>query len=223
MPDIRTACFLQATVKFPRMPTINQFLLQHDLRINTSPSVSPDYCLDWPALARAIMSTNSAIERWNASTFETATAFWSVLEDTRTGDCAWRAEFKNEIDITVLADGVATDGQTVVFPASFENLLRIKNLVQQFDAASTIFPTAGADLGRGTLGIGARFTALHWPAVEWAMVALDMGLTANQNSIPRELVFDVDAMLDGRLDAVPFPFLGANVPEGHQGQSVEGL
>ena len=73
------------------------------------------------------------------------------------------------------------------------------------------------------MGIGARFTTLHWPAVEWAMHALDLGVTANQNSIPRELVFDVDAMLDGRLDTVPFPFIGTNVPEGHQGQSVEGM
>ena len=55
------------------------------------------------------------------------------------------------------------------------------------------------------------------------MSALDLGVTANQNSIPRELVYDVDAMLEGRLDTVPFPFIGTNVPEGHQGQSVEGM
>lgn len=55
------------------------------------------------------------------------------------------------------------------------------------------------------------------------MAQLGLGLTANQNSIPRELVYDVEAMLDGRLDSVPFPFIGANVPEGHQGQSVEGM
>jgi hypothetical protein len=30
-------------------------------------------------------------------------------------------------------------------------------------------------------------------------------------------------MLDGRLDTVPFPFIGTSVPEGHQGQSVEGM
>src|SRR5208282_4724689 len=72
-------------------------------------------------------------------------------------------------------------------------------------------------------GIGARFTTLHWPAVEWAMSALEIGMTANQNSIPRELVYDVDAMLEGRLDKVPFPFIGTSVPEGHQGQSVEGM
>ncbi len=27
----------------------------------------------------------------------------------------------------------------------------------------------------------------------------------------------------GRLDTVPFPFIGTSVPEGHQGQSVEGM
>jgi hypothetical protein len=73
------------------------------------------------------------------------------------------------------------------------------------------------------LGVGARFTTLHWPAVEWAMAALGIGVTANQNSIPRELVYDVDAMLAGRIDRVPFPFIGTEVPEGHQGQSVEGM
>jgi hypothetical protein len=55
------------------------------------------------------------------------------------------------------------------------------------------------------------------------MAALNLGMTANQNSIPRELVFDVDVMLQGRLDTVPFPFIGTDVPEGHQGQSVEGM
>src|SRR5687767_16024787 len=30
-------------------------------------------------------------------------------------------------------------------------------------------------------------------------------------------------MLSGSLDTVPFPFIGTNVPEGHQGQSVEGM
>ena len=99
----------------------------------------------------------------------------------------------------------------------------MKNLVQEHDAASTIFPGTGGRLGQSTLGVGARFTTLHWPAVEWAMSALELGVTANQNSIPRELVYDVDAMLSGSLDTVPFPFIGTNVPEGHQGQSVEGM
>ena len=98
-----------------------------------------------------------------------------------------------------------------------------ENLIQEHNPASTIFPTAGDKLGRSTLGVGARFTTLHWPAVDWAMSALEIGFTANQNSIPRELVYDVDAMLANRLDTVPFPFIGTNVPEGHQGQSVEGM
>ncbi len=122
----------------------------------------------------------------------------------------------------MLSEGLVS-GTEAYFPATWENLLRLKNLVQEHDPASTIFPTAGGNLGKGTLGIGARFTTLHWPAVEWAMSALEIGVTANQNSIPRELVYDVDAMLGGRLDKVPLPFIGTSVPEGHQGQSVEGM
>ncbi len=123
----------------------------------------------------------------------------------------------------MLGDGAKLADGSAVFPASFDNLIRIKNLAQKHNPKCTIFPTAGDNLGRSTLGIGARFTTLHWPAVEWAMAQLGIGLTANQNSIPRELVYDVDAMLAGRLDSVPFPFIGADVPEGHQGQSVEGM
>ncbi|HSY53207.1 MAG TPA: tagaturonate epimerase family protein [Opitutaceae bacterium] len=123
----------------------------------------------------------------------------------------------------VLAEGLAVEKGRTIFPATFSNLLRLKNLVQEHNPASTIFPTATQRLGQSTLGIGARFTTLHWPAVDWAMAALGIGITANQNSIPRELVYDVDAMLSGKRDTVPFPFIGTNVPEGHQGQSVEGM
>ena len=55
------------------------------------------------------------------------------------------------------------------------------------------------------------------------MSHLNVSLTANQNSIPRELVYDVDEMLDDNLMQVRFPFIGADVPEGHQGQSIEGM
>lgn len=124
---------------------------------------------------------------------------------------------------SALADGVdlASGGQA--FPATFANLLRLKNLVQERDSGRDNLPTAAERLGQSTLGVGARFTTLHWPAVDWAMSALSLGVTANQNSIPRELVYDTDVMLAGRLDTVPFPFIGTNVPEGHQGQSVEGM
>jgi hypothetical protein len=125
--------------------------------------------------------------------------------------------------VTALGDGTALKDGAVIFPATFANLLRLKNLIQEHNPASTIFPGATAQLGRSTLGVGARFTTLHWPAVEWAMAQLGIGVTANQNSIPRELVYDTDVMLAGKLDSVPFPFIGTNVPEGHQGQSVEGM
>ena len=205
------------------MKPINAFLLQHGLRIAQNPCISPDFCLAWPALA-AKLRTGAPLQRWVKSRFETAAGAWTLVEDADTGDCAWSFEARTAGGAKqVLEEGVALNGNRAVFPATWENLLRLKNLVQEHDPDSTIFPTAGGSLGRGTLGVGARFTTLHWPAVEWVMSALELGVTANQNSIPRELVYDVDAMLGGRLDTVPFPFIGTSVPEGHQGQSVEGM
>jgi hypothetical protein len=205
------------------MKPINAFLLKNNLRLAQNPCVSPDFCLDWATLARQL-AEGAALKEWPKSRFETALGRFTLLEDEATGDCAWRLESTNPGALAVVLDGgVSPGGRIGFFPATWGNLLRLKNLVQAHDADSTIFPTAGAQLGRSTLGVGARFTTLHWPAVEWAMSALELGFTANQNSIPRELVYDVEAMLAGRLDAVPFPFIGTNVPEGHQGQSVEGM
>ena len=198
------------------MSAINQFLLKNNLRIAQNPCISPDFCLDWPALS-ADLRAGRACE-YGKSRFRTAAGEWTLLVNAA-GDCAW----KLHASALPLEQGIPLEAATMAFPATWANLLTLKNLIQEFDPASTIFPTAGAQLGRSTLGVGARFTTLHWPAVEWAMSALELGLTANQNSIPRELVYDVDAMLGGRLDTVPFPFIGTNVPEGHQGQSVEGM
>jgi len=197
------------------MSAINQFLLKNNLRIAQNPCVSPDFCLDWAALAADVKA--GRVTEYKKSRFATKVGEFTLVENAA-GDCAWKLHAAAQ----PLADGVAHGGATF-FPASWVNLLTLKNLSQEHDAGSTIFPTAGAKLGRSTLGVGARFTTLHWPAVEWAMSALEIGLTANQNSIPRELVYDVDAMLADRLDTVPFPFIGTNVPEGHQGQSVEGM
>ncbi|MDF9827811.1 hypothetical protein M2447_001913 [Ereboglobus sp. PH5-10] len=205
--------------------SINQFLLKNNLRIASNPCVSPDFCLDWPALAAKLANASPDVKACPKSNFETEAGQWMLLEDV-TGDCAWKLTPIAELGadaVKVLAGGVALNDGAVAFPASFANLLRIKNLIQEHNPESTIFPTASQRLGQSTLGIGARFTTLHWPAVEWAMSALEIGMTANQNSIPRELVYDVNAMLDGKLDTVPFPFIGTNVPEGHQGQSVEGM
>ncbi len=197
------------------MSAINEFLLKHNLRIAQNPCVSPDFCLDWPALQSDLKA--GRVTEFPKSRFATKAGEFTLVENSL-GDCAWKLHALGH----PLTDGVAIGGATF-FPATFANLLKLKNLIQEDDAGSTIFPTAGAKLGRATLGVGARFTTLHWPAVEWAMSALEIGLTANQNSIPRELVYDVDAMLANRLDTVPFPFIGTNVPEGHQGQSVEGM
>ncbi|AOS44493.1 hypothetical protein Verru16b_01555 [Lacunisphaera limnophila] len=197
------------------MSAINQFLLSNNLRIASNPCVSPDFCLDWPAL-QADIRTGRVCE-YAKSRFATKAGEFTLVENAL-GDCAWKLHAAG----TVLPDGL-THGGATFFPASWANLLKLKNLIQEHDPESTIFPTGTARLGRSTLGVGARFTTLHWPAVEWAMSALEIGLTANQNSIPRELVYDVDAMLANRLDTVPFPFIGTNVPEGHQGQSVEGM
>lgn len=201
------------------MSAINRFLLAHQLRIATNPCVSPDFCLDWPSL-RARLAAGTPLREYPKSRFATADGTWTLLEDEH-GDCAWRLTGNGGDG--GLEDGITLPGGDRAFPATFANLLRLKNRVQEHDPASTLFPSAAGQLGRSTLGVGARFTTLHWPAVDWAMSALGLGVTANQNSIPRELVYDVDVMLAGRLDRVPFPFIGTQVPEGHQGQSVEGM
>lgn len=199
------------------MSAINEFLLKNNLRIAQNPCVSPDFCLDWTALQADLQAGRTC--EYEKSRFATRAGEFTLHENAA-GDCAWKLH--GTPAAAGLADGVEIGGASY-FPATWANLLQLKNLVQEHDGGSTIFPTAGAKLGQSTLGVGARFTTLHWPAVEWAMSALEIGLTANQNSIPRELVYDVDAMLANRLDTVPFPFIGTNVPEGHQGQSVEGM
>jgi hypothetical protein len=202
------------------MSAINRFLLANNLRIATNPCVSPDFCLDWPAL-RDELRASKAVKVYEKSRFDTAAGAFTLVENAQ-GDCAWRLQ-GDAAKAAGLHDAVALADGTTIFPATFANLLALKNLAQAHNPKCTIFPTAAEPLGRSTLGIGARFTTLHWPAVEWAMSALSLGVTANQNSIPRELVYDTDVMLAGQLDTVPFPFIGTNVPEGHQGQSVEGM
>lgn len=203
------------------MSEINAFLVQHGIRIAQNPCVSPDFCLDWPALARELTS-GAALTRHAASELETAHGRFTLVENEH-GDHAWICTQRAGTASPPLADARPLPNGNIAFPATFANLLALKNLIQEHDAESTVFPVATGPLERSSLGVGARFTTLHWPAVEWAMAALELSMTANQNSIPRELVYDVNAMLAGELEGVPFPFIGADVPEGHQGQSVEGM
>jgi hypothetical protein len=203
------------------MRAINRFLLDNGLRIAANPCISPDFCLDWPALS-ARLKAGEAVTRHPKSRLQVAAGPLELVSDA-TGDHAWILESDQRDASALLGDGVSLGGGRSAFPATWRNLLRAKNLVQEHDPASTVFPSAAGSLERSSIGVGARFTTLHWPAVEWAMAQLGLSLTANQNSIPRELVYDVDAMLADALDVVPFPFIGGSIPEGHQGQSVEGM
>ncbi|HEX6271627.1 MAG TPA: tagaturonate epimerase family protein [Polyangiaceae bacterium] len=205
------------------MNGINAFLLKNEFFIAKNPCVSPDFCLDWAALAPRL-ARGERVTLHARSTFETAAGWFTLAEDER-GEHAWllKPRAGGPEALRVLDDGVAMLDGRAAFPASWRNLLKLKNLALEHDPGSTIFPKAAGTLAHQSLGVGARFTTLHWPAVEWAMTELGLSMTANQNSIPRELVYDVDAMLDGRLEGVAFPFIGAEVPEGHQGQSVEGM
>ncbi len=196
------------------MRPINRFCLDHHLRIACNPAISPDACLDWAALSAGLVA--GTVHSVAASRVATVRGDFELAINEH-GDHAWvgpRVDFSEGV---LLADG------RYGYPATWENLLAMKNLIQEHDVTSTVFPTTGGGLAQRSLGVGARFTTLHWPAVEWAMAHLGVSLVANQNSIPRELVYDVEAMLAGKLDSVPFPFIGANVPEGHQGQSVQGM
>ena len=143
-----------------------------------------------------------------------------VVEDRASGDAGLLVDGTDALPVT---GAIALGGELQLLPLRWDGLAALKNLVQKHDPGSTVFPVARGTLSRSSLGIGARFTTLHWPAVAWVMQKLGLSLTANQNSIPRELVYDVDAMLEDRLAQVPFPFIGGSVPEGHQGQSVEGM
>jgi hypothetical protein len=220
---------------------INRFLLGLGLKIRNNPAISPDLCLDPHSLEQAVRTDlpqlgsllrespagNRSMRRslglvdfFPASELLVGSWRLFVVEERGTGDTGLLVEGAGPIPLPAavpLADGLQ------LVPLLWEGLAPLKNLLLADDPGSTVFPVARGTLSRSSLGIGARFTTLHWPAVAWAMKELGLSLTANQNSIPRELVYDVDAMLEDRLVEVPFPFIGGTVPEGHQGQSVEGM
>ena len=218
---------------------INSFLLRNGFLIRDNPAISPDLTLDFKRFADAVRSEQAVLEKicslasarqaagklqriilWPKSIFHIGKAAFFIVESGETGDCAL---LTTGMPVPAF-DSVCKIGSSIqVIPLLWSNLIKLKNFVLEDDPESTIFPRAAGGLRTTSLGIGARFTTLHWPAVAWVMKTLQLPLTANQNSIPRELVYDVDAMLEGRLAQVPFPFIGSSVPEGHQGQSVQGM
>ena len=53
------------------MRPINRFLLDNNIRISHNPCISPDFCLDWPAL-RAKLEGRRRVKERPKSRFETA-------------------------------------------------------------------------------------------------------------------------------------------------------
>jgi hypothetical protein len=218
---------------------INRFLLENRIRIRENPAISPDLCLEAAGLERAVREALPELRRlltaggsgggpvsagqvdlYPASELRVGRCRLLVVEERASGD----AGLLIQGGLAGRLEGmVGLEAGWELAPLLWANLARLKNLLQEADPESTVFPVARGTLQLASLGIGARFTTLHWPAVAWVMKELRLPLTANQNSIPRELVYDVDAMLEGRLAQVPFPFIGGSVPEGHQGQSVQGM
>ncbi len=128
------------------MSAINEFLLKNNLRIAENPCVSPDFCLDWSALLADVKV--GKVTEYPKSRFATSAGEFTLVENAA-GDCAWKLTRSHERERVDLAGGFKHGGATY-FPASWANLLTLKNLIQELDAASTIFPTAGAKLAETT-------------------------------------------------------------------------
>ena len=185
------------------MSAIDTFLLENDLRIASNPCVSADFCLDWRSLS-ARLAAAEGLTRYPRSRVQMAAGTVELVSDAR-GDHASILESQQADARALLESGVALGDGRTAFPATFANLLRLKNLVQEHNPAAPIFPTAAAASATARSASGARFTTLHWPAVDWAMSALGLGVPPTRTRIPRELVYDVDAMLAGKLDTRAVP------------------
>ena len=80
LPDIDTA-------------PLNRFLLENDLRIVDNPCVSPDFCLDWPALSAKLKAGGSTVlQVFAQSTVAIASGSLTLAQDSETGDHAWLLE-----------------------------------------------------------------------------------------------------------------------------------
>ena len=113
---------------------INRFCLDHQLRIAGNPAISPDACLDWPALSAALKSGN--VHTVPASKVETAHGAFELAVDAH-GDHAWVGPQ------VPLADGVALPDGRHAYPASWGNLLVMKNLIQEHDITKRLPQLAG--------------------------------------------------------------------------------
>lgn len=149
--------------------------------LKENPCVSADFCLH-PESFHTRALTEHPLSR-----FSTEHGSWLLAEDPENGDCGWiltPLSAGGSIEPPLRGGrpwGGADSPARVIFPATWQNLLLLKEIVTRHDAKSTIFPSAAGTLGHSSLGIGARFTTMHWPAVDWTMAQLGLSLTANQN------------------------------------------
>src|SRR5262245_31811989 len=129
------------------MRAVNRFLLDHNLRIAANPCISPDFCLDWRALVTTLRDDRH-LKEWPKSGFETSAGAWTLVEDPTTGDCAWKLRIHSTNHSPPgLSEPVELGEGTLAYPATWDNLIHLKNAVQEYDASATIFPTTHANLG----------------------------------------------------------------------------
>jgi hypothetical protein len=87
------------------MSAINAFLLQHNLRIAQNPCISPDFCLDWPALRADLLA--GRVCEYSKSRFAIQAGEITLVENAA-GDCAWKLPAAG----TPLVEGIAHGGAT---------------------------------------------------------------------------------------------------------------
>lgn len=87
-----------------------------------------DFCLHFERLVQRIEQKDDAHE-FPASTFCTASGYWSLVEDVD-GDVAWLLCPSDTGSTEELCGGCALNDGRWAYPASWENLIKIKNLIQ---------------------------------------------------------------------------------------------
>ena len=155
------------------MKPINQFLVSNEIRIATNPCISPDFCLDWDELKANLLSEQGIVCHY-LSSFETSAGEWAIVEDAN-GDHAWRLQ---AIGLDSISNGLEDGyeiGEATYFPATYDNLIAMKNLVQKSDAGIGFFRPLVSDWGdqHWVLGlvlllcIGREWIGL-WRILAWA-------------------------------------------------------
>ncbi|MFM2091052.1 MAG: hypothetical protein RLZZ127_1541, partial [Planctomycetota bacterium] len=94
---------------------INDFCRRHGIAIAANPCVSPDFCLDWPGLARRLRaeaqpSATLTLSRYAHARLAVAGASLELVSDEM-GDHAWVAKgHDGKAPLALLDDGVDLGG-----------------------------------------------------------------------------------------------------------------